>query len=194
MPSERRTHFLVWVAAILCAIIATCVIIAGVVTFIGYLVIHPRIPDVSVVGASLDTFRFDSAGVLVIQATIVMRAHNGNEKAHARFYNWHFIFSLDEMDLAHLQVADPFDVRKNSSVDFNYVAQSTPVTLDPDTEDWVDGSLKRDRIAFNLKGSSRARWRVGALGSVKFTCNLDCQLRFHRNGTYIPSRCTSQAK
>ncbi|GKU96004.1 hypothetical protein SLEP1_g9287 [Rubroshorea leprosula] len=197
MPADRprtdSTHCLVWCAAIICAIITFGVIVAGVVTFIGYQVIHPKVPYVSVVDAHLDTIRIDYAGVLEVQATINMRAENGNRKARARFSHLLFHFSLDGVVLAHL-VGGPFDVRKNSFVDFHYVAQSTPVALGPEQEELVDTSLKRNLIAFNLKGGAKARWKAGPLGSIKFTSNLDCLLRFHPlNGTYIPSRCTSSA-
>ncbi|GLT81039.1 hypothetical protein SLA2020_524470 [Shorea laevis] len=189
----EHTHFLVWCAAVICAIIAFGVIVAGVVIFIGYKVIHPRVPYISVVDAHLDTIRIDYAGVLEVQATINMRAENGNRKAHARFSQLLLHFSLDGVVLAHL-VAEPFDVRKNSYVDFHYVAQSTPVALAPEQEELVDTSLKQDLITFNLKGSAKARWKAGPLGSIKFPSNLDCRLRFHPlNGTYIPSRCTSSA-
>lgn len=123
-----------------------------------------------------------------------MRAVNGNERAHASFYDWHFVLSLNRMALAHL-VAGDFNVGKNHFNEFHYVVQSNPTALGPDDEDVVDLSLQRDLVSLNLNGSARARWRVGLLGSVKFTCLLDCELRFHpRNGTYIPSHCTSKTK
>ncbi|OMO93724.1 Late embryogenesis abundant protein, LEA-14 [Corchorus olitorius] len=191
---EKRTSPLVWFAAIICTILTLAVIIAGIVTFIGYLVIHPRVPFVSVVGASLDRLLIDYAGILEIQVTVVIRAHNGNENAHASFSESSYFLSLDGKNLAQL-VAGPFEVSKNNSVDFNYVAVSKPIPLDPEEAEDVDLSIKNDRITFDLKGGTKARWRVGPLGSVRFSCNLNCQLHFHAlNGTYIPSRCTSKAK
>lgn len=91
--------------------------------------------------------------------------------------------------------ADPFDVKKNSSVEFNYLAESDAIPLDPEQQEVVDTSLKDDRVAFGLKGSSQTQWRVGLLGSVKFSCHLNCELKFHTsNHTWIPSRCSSKAK
>ncbi|XWS38864.1 hypothetical protein CRYUN_Cryun19dG0166700 [Craigia yunnanensis] len=191
---ERRTHPLVWCGAIICTILTLAVIIAGIVTFIGYLVIHPRVPYVSVINAHLDRVQIDYAGVLEIQVTVVIRAQNGNEKAHASFSNSGYTLSLNGEDVAQL-VAPPFEVSKNSSVDFNYVVQSSPIPLGPEEAEDVDVALKRDLITFDLKGSAKVRWRVGRLGSVGFLCRLTCQLRFHPlNGTYIPSRCSSKAK
>ncbi|XWS62287.1 hypothetical protein CRYUN_Cryun07bG0197300 [Craigia yunnanensis] len=191
---ERRTYPLVWCAAIVCTILTLAVIIAGIVTFIGYLVIHPRVPYVSVVNAHLDRIRIDYAGILEIQVTVVIRAQNGNKKAHASFLHSGYILSLNGEDVAQL-VAPPFEVSKNSSVDFNYVVQSLPIPLDPEEAEDLDEAMKKDLITFDLKGSARVRWRVGRLGSVKFMCRLNCQLHFHPlNGTYIPSSCTSKAK
>ncbi|TYI15278.1 hypothetical protein ES332_A08G175300v1 [Gossypium tomentosum] len=191
---ERATHPLVWCGAIICTILTIAVIIGGIVTFIGYLVIHPRVPYVSVMDAYLDHIQIDYAGILEIQVTILIRAKNGNEKAHASFSDSSYSLSLNREVVAQL-VAPPFEVGKNSSVDFNYVVPSSPIPLRPDQAEDVDAGLKKDLIIFDLKGSSRVRWRIGSLGSVTYLCRLDCQLRFHPlNGTYIPSRCSSKAK
>ncbi|KAA3469326.1 Late embryogenesis abundant protein, LEA-14 [Gossypium australe] len=185
---ERATNPLVWCGAIICIILTIAVIIGGIVTFIGYLVIHPRVPYVSVMDAHLDHIQIDYAGILEIQVTILIRAQNGNEKAHASFSDSSYSLSLNREVVAQL-VAPPFEVGKNSSVYFNYVVPSSPIPLRPDQAEDVDAGLKKDLIIFDLKGSSRVRWRIGSLGSVRYLCRLDCQLRFHPlNGTYIPSR------
>ncbi|XP_012475517.1 uncharacterized protein LOC105791821 [Gossypium raimondii] len=191
---ERATNPLVWCGAIICTILTIAVIIGGIVTFIGYLVIHPRVLYVSVMDAHLDHIQIDYEGILEIQVTILIRAQNGNEKAHASFSDSSYSLSLNREVVAQL-VAPPFEVGKNSSVDFNYVVPSSPIPLRPDQVEDVDAGLKKDLIIFDLKGSSRVRWRIGSLGSVRYLCRLDCQLRFHPlNGTYIPSRCSSKAK
>ncbi|KAK8691095.1 hypothetical protein V6N13_074615 [Hibiscus sabdariffa] len=108
--------------------------------------------------------------------------------------SFHYTLSLNGEDIARL-VAPPFEVSKNSSVDFRYLVQSSPIPLGPEQAQDVDLALKRDYITLDLKGSARVRWRVGRLGSVRFLCHLDCHLHFlPSNGTYIPSRCTSNAK
>ncbi|KAL4323854.1 hypothetical protein GQ457_11G020240 [Hibiscus cannabinus] len=192
---ERKTNPLVWCAAIICTVLTVAVIIAGIVTFIGYLVIHPMVPYVSVIDAHLDHMQLDYAGILEIQVTILIRAKNGNEKAHASFSDSRYSLGLNGEVVAQL-VAPPFDVGKNSSVDFNYVVPSSPIPLGPEQAEDVDVGLKKDLIIFDLKGGTRVRWRIGGhLGSVRFLCHLDCQLHFHPlNGTYIPSRCSSKAK
>ncbi|KAF5749118.1 hypothetical protein HS088_TW04G01080 [Tripterygium wilfordii] len=191
---QRPTHFLIWCAAVICAILAVAVIIVGIAVFIGYLVVHPRIPYISVTDGHLNAFQFDYAGLLETQVTVVIRAENDNRKAHATFSDVGFTLVFDGIDIARL-AAEAFDVRKNSSIDLPYVATSLPIPLDPEQMEYASISLKEDRVTFELRGSARAQWRVGVLGSVRFWCHLNCNLRFHpSNGTYIRSRCSSKAK
>ncbi|KAF7809522.1 NDR1/HIN1-like protein 12 [Senna tora] len=191
---RSRTHPLIWLLAILCTIIAIAVVIAGIVVFIGYLVIHPRIPVISVTNARLDLLRNDLAGLLETQITIVVKAQNGNAKAHATFSDISFNLTFQGQAIAVL-VADSFEVPKNSSKDLNYVVQSSSIPLTPDQMEQVNESWKKNEIAFDLRGNARSQWRVGPLGSLKYSCHLNCRLKFNpMNGTYIPSRCTSKSK
>ncbi|KAK7835075.1 hypothetical protein CFP56_023836 [Quercus suber] len=158
------------------------------------MVIHPRIPILSVANATLGTMRYSQSGLLETQMTIIIRAENDNTKAHASFSDTAFILSFQGLVIAKL-VADPFDVKKNSSIYFNYEVTSDEIPLDSTRMHQVDLSLKRKVIIFDFKGNSRTQWRVWLLGSVKFWCHLNCQLRFHTsNGTYISSRCSSKSK
>ncbi|CAK7357261.1 unnamed protein product [Dovyalis caffra] len=189
-----RTHLLWWCAAIICALLTIAIIIAGIVVFIGYLVIHPRVPIISVVDAGLPHFNYDGAGVLVTQINIKVRSKNDNRKAHASFSDFNLELLFQGIRIAILS-AGPYEVKKNDSVDFNYEYTSDPMPLNPKQMDNVDAYLREDEAKFELKGGVRARWKVGVLGSVKFLCHLNCQLRFHpSNGSYIPRRCTSRAK
>ncbi|KAJ4832050.1 hypothetical protein Tsubulata_009173 [Turnera subulata] len=191
----RRTHFLWWCAAVICAIITVAVIITGVVVFVGYLVMHPRIPIIRVVDAHLDRFQYDVGGVLVTQVNIVVRSENDNTKAHASFSDFGLVLVFQETMVIARLVADPYEVSKNDSVDFYFPAASQPIPLNPEQMQAVDSYLKQDRVRFDLKGSVRCRWRIGLLGSVRFWSHLNCQLLFHpSNGTYIPTPCTSKAK
>ncbi|MED6196173.1 hypothetical protein PIB30_044837 [Stylosanthes scabra] len=191
---QGRTNPLIWLAAILCTIIAIGVVIAGIVVFIAYLVIHPRVPVISISNAHLDLLRNDYAGLLQTQLTIIVRARNGNAKAHATFSDITFNISFQGQGIA-LLVADSFQVPKNSTKDLNYVVQSSSIPLTPDQMEKVDYSWKKNEIAFDFKGNARTQWRIGPVGSVKFLCRLNCQLKFHPlNGSYIPNRCTSKSK
>ncbi|XP_030540254.1 uncharacterized protein LOC115748028 [Rhodamnia argentea] len=192
---EKHTHPLIWCAAIICAILSVAVIIAGIAVFVGYVIVHPRVPFISVVGGNLDVFQVDPAGVLVSQVTIDIKAENDNARAHASFQNLDLVLSFGGQDVAELR-ADPFDVRKNTSTIFHYVVQSSPIPLDPGQTDAVSESLRRNEVTFNLKGSARARWRVGFLGSLKYWCHLDCHLQFHPLNQTLTNakRCSSRGK
>ncbi|WJX93993.1 hypothetical protein P8452_75460 [Trifolium repens] len=192
--SSGHTNPLVWLAAIICTIFAIAVIIIGIIVFIGYIVIHPRVPIISVTSAHLDLLRNDYAGLLQTQLSIVVTATNGNAKAHAQFSKITFSLSFKGQGIAVL-VADSFDVPKNSSNNLRYVVQSSPIPLTPEQMDEVDESRKRNEISFDFKGAARTRWRIGPFGSVRYSCHLNCNLKFHpSNGSYIPSKCSSKSK
>ncbi|OIV94400.1 hypothetical protein TanjilG_25462 [Lupinus angustifolius] len=190
-----NTHPLIWLLAFICIIIAIAVIVAGITVFVGFLIIHPRVPTISIANAHLNLFRNDYVGLLQTQVTILVVAENGNAMANATFSNISFNISYQSHDIAIL-VADPFEVPKNSSKYLNYVVQASSIPLNPDQMGNVDYSWKRNIVGFDLHGNARAQWRVGPLGSLKFRCHLECTLKFHLlNGSYIPSKsCTSKLK
>ncbi|XP_010275201.1 PREDICTED: uncharacterized protein LOC104610337 [Nelumbo nucifera] len=191
---ERRTHFLVWCAAIICTIIAIAVIVTGLVVFIGYMIIRPRVPFISVVQANLDKLDYSQTGQLDTQISITIRAENDNAKAHATFSDINFFLYFNGIKIAQL-TAIPFDVPKNSSKDLAYVVPSMSIPLDTEGMEVVDASLKENKISFDLRGNARARWRVGFLGSVKFWSHLSCLLRFFPlNGTSVDPHCSSRSK
>ncbi|GAB2212247.1 hypothetical protein Droror1_Dr00025598 [Drosera rotundifolia] len=191
---QKRTHPLIWCAALICTVFMIIVIITGIVVFVGYLVLCPSVPFVRVIYAHLDDFSFDDAGVLTTAFTMVIRAENDNVKVHASFSDLRFTLSFDGLDIARLE-ARPFDVVTNDSLDLKFVFASSPIPLDSEQINAADLSLKENEIEFGLKGSARARWRVGPLGSVKFWCLLNCQLNFQRNGNITSmSHCSSKSK
>ncbi|KAI9092287.1 hypothetical protein K1719_027787 [Acacia pycnantha] len=191
---HNRTHPLVWLAAIICTVFAIAAIIAGIAAFIGYIVIHPRIPTLSVSSAHLYLLHNSLAGIFQTQVTIVIRAQNGNGRAHSSFSDMLFKLSYQGQAIAMLR-SDPFKLAKNSSRDLSYVVGSSSIPLTPLQMAEMSNSWQRNLIGFDLNGSARTQWRLGRLGSVKFWCHLECTLKFHpRNGSYIPSRCTTESK
>lgn len=161
--------------------------------FVGYLAIRPKIPFVSVTFAHLDKFEYTQAGVLNTEITIVFTAENDNIQAHASFSEFDYMLSFHGIHIARLKNL-PFDVNKNDTATFNYDVQSYSIPLDPDHSAIVDRSLKQNRIAFELAGHTRTRWRVGPIKSVKFWLRLHCELKFQVDGTSIDSHCTSKSK
>lgn len=170
------------------------VIIAGIVVFIGYLTIKPKVPLIAVTRAQLDTIYFDQSSLLTVQVTVVIKAQNDNAKARASFSDMRFDLSFRGQKIAIL-ANEPFDVGANKSVEFNYVSQSTPIPLNPEDAEAVNLSLRQKVVQFELRGSTRTRWRVGLIGSVKFWLHLNCQLRLPVDTTPIyPPRCSSRSK
>ncbi|KFK31574.1 hypothetical protein AALP_AA6G129800 [Arabis alpina] len=192
--SSHSTSPFIWCAAIICGIISVAVIFGGILVFVGYMVIHPRVPVISVANAHLDFLKYDIVGVMQTQITVVIRAENDNAKAHALFDKTEFKLIYEGKTIAYLR-QDEFEVDKEKSVLFNYEVQSSPIPLNPTMMQAIDYAIKQDVITFQLKGGSKARWRVGPLGSVKFECRLSCDLRFRPSDhSYIPSPCTSAHK
>jgi len=190
---ERRTHPFIWCIAIICTALTILVIFAGLVVFIGYLAIRPKVPYVSITQAHLDRFTNDQAGLLNVRLSITFEARNDNEKAHASFSDFHYNLSFHGIHVATLRNWD-FTIGPNASVVFPFVVEADSIPLDPNLMAMVDSSLKKNRITFVLRGHTRTRWRVGPLGSVKFWFHLNCDLRFQVDGTSVDSHCTSKSK
>lgn len=170
-------------------------IIAGIVIFIGYVTIRPRVPSISVTDGHLDRIRSSRTGLLEVQMKIVVRAENQNARAHASFSQTDFVLLFEGIEIASLVAHRPFKVNKMSYLDLHFLVESSAIPLNPTQMQHLSWSLKRDLMQFDLRGSSRTRWRVGVLGPLRFRCRLNCHLRFYpHNGSYIPSPCSSNQK
>ncbi|GJS96703.1 TMV resistance protein N [Tanacetum coccineum] len=151
----------------------------------GYLVIRPKMPLLAIRASRLDRVLYNQAGVLAVKLTIVIRAENHNEKAHARFYDTKLLLGYHGVNIAQM-VANPFDVGKNETVELNYVIESSPIPLRPEEQYMTQQSLSKSKMMlFFVKGSSRTTWRVGPLGSVKFMLHMNCELKLPINGTVV---------
>ncbi|KAM7490812.1 hypothetical protein LguiA_033733 [Lonicera macranthoides] len=193
-PPLRPTNPAIWCAAVLCAIVAIAVTITGIIVFVGYIIIHPKLPVLTVSYANLNQFSYSQSGTLAIQMTVVIRAKNENMRAHASFYDVSFILGFHGVEIANL-VADPFEVEKNSSMEFNYLVESSPIPLSTDEQNNVQSSFRENLITFDLKGNARTRWRIGFVGSVKFWLHLNCELNFFaQNRSITNSHCSSKSK
>ncbi|KAA8521057.1 hypothetical protein F0562_011790 [Nyssa sinensis] len=170
------------------------VVITGIVLFVGYLVVRPKLPSISITAAHLDRFYYDQASVLTTQLTIVVKFKNDNTKAHVSFSKAAFILGFHGVEIAEL-ASEPFEVKKNSSVEFNYQVESTPIPLEPQIGDIADRSIKNNSIMFNLKGTARTGWRViEVVRSVKFWLHLNCDLRFSLDGNIRDLHCSNKSK
>ncbi|XP_024985096.1 uncharacterized protein LOC112520774 [Cynara cardunculus var. scolymus] len=190
---QRRTNPFVWCFAIICSLIATTVIVAGIIVFSGYLVIRPKMPLLCVHASRLDQILYSQAGVLSVRLTILIRAENHNQKAHATFYETKLLLGYHGLNIAQL-VADPFDVGKNATTELNYVVQSSSIPLPPEERYLTQQSLNKGKMMlFFLKGSSRTMWRVGPLGSLKFWLNMNCEIFLPINGSVVYPHCSTKS-
>ncbi|MFS7926762.1 hypothetical protein Hanom_Chr04g00300941 [Helianthus anomalus] len=190
---QRRTNPLIWCLAFICALVATIIIVAGIVVFIGYLAIRPKVPLLYVHAARLDKFSYNQAGVLAVRLIIIMKAENHNMKAHVSFYDTKLLLGYHGLSIAHL-VADPFDVLKNMSRELYYVVESSPIPLEPPEQYLTEQSMAKTKVMpFFLKGNSRTRWRVGPLGSVKFWLHVNCHLQLPIDKTAVYPHCSTKS-
>ncbi|GAA0173106.1 hypothetical protein LIER_26791 [Lithospermum erythrorhizon] len=192
-PPQRPTHPLIWCLAAICAFLAVAVVITGVVVFIGYMVIHPRVPQLSVSSAKLDHFEFDQTSLLIVRVIIILKAENDNEKATASFYETEFDLFFEGQKIAILR-ADPFDVGSNRTLDLHYEVESKPIPLEPQESDVLEIGVKQNELELGLTGHVRTRWRVGPLGSVKFWLRLHCKLVLPVDESPIYPKCTTRSK
>ncbi|KAL3613804.1 hypothetical protein CASFOL_041878 [Castilleja foliolosa] len=189
---RHQTNPLIWCAAIICAVLAVVVIFTGILVFVSYLTIKPKVPKISVSQAQLNTIYFDQSGLLTIQVTVVVRAQNDNAKAHANFYDTRFVLSFGGRRIAILK-ADPFSVGPKESVELNFVPQSSPIPLNPDEADDVNLALRRGLVTFELQGTTRTRWKVGLIGSVKFWLHVHCLLHLPVDKTVAHPNCSPKS-
>ncbi|XP_019153369.1 PREDICTED: NDR1/HIN1-like protein 12 [Ipomoea nil] len=190
---RRRTNPLVWCLAIICAVLTVVVIITGIVVFIGYMVARPKVPQMSVANARIDTLYYDMVSLLTVKISIVIKAENDNARARAYFYKTSYALSFHGVKVAYLN-ADPFEVPKNSSTELYYQVESSPIPLTPEEGERVEAGLKNSNVTFELKGNTRTRWRVWVIGSVRFWLHLDCRLKLPVDGTTIYPKCNTKSR
>ncbi|KAH0708358.1 hypothetical protein KY284_009785 [Solanum tuberosum] len=190
---ERRTNPLIWCVALLCTFITLAVIITGLIVFIGFIIVRPKVPQMSVTSANIDTFAYDMSNLLSIKVSIVINAENDNVKAHATFYETIYTLYFHDVKVAYLR-ADPFDVPKNSTIPLYYPVESTSITLTPQEGANAEVALNQRLVVLDLKGSSRTRWRLGLVGSVKFWLHLNCKLKLPLDGRTIYPKCSTKSK
>lgn len=188
----RRTSCIVWTAAIFCAILATAVIIAGLVVLIIYLIYQPKSPYIRMGTAQLLRLEYDQAGTLTTELEITIFAENDNLKTDATFSDLNLDLLFQTVEIAQLQAA-PFVVPRNNSVPLGYDVQSTPIPLDPAGMSAMDAALKSQEIPFYLTGRARTKRRLGSLYSFGLWTQLSCQMKFFwPNGSTVSMECNSK--
>ncbi|KAJ8561275.1 hypothetical protein K7X08_027465 [Anisodus acutangulus] len=121
------------------------------------------------------------SNLLTIKVPIVINAENDNAKGHASFYETIYTLYFHGVKVAYLR-SDPFDVAENSSIPLSYLVESKSIALTPEEGEIAELALNERQVVLDLKGSTRTRWRVGLVGSVKFWLHLNCQLKLPLDG------------
>ncbi|KAK8964827.1 hypothetical protein KSP40_PGU014715 [Platanthera guangdongensis] len=103
IPWRRPDHTspLIWLVAIVCAILAVASIVAGVVIFAIYMIYQPKT-------------RLRPIGLLGVEIAVTVAAENDNAKADASFSDARFALEFRGVEVAELR-AGAVDVPKNSS-------------------------------------------------------------------------------
>ncbi|RWW82456.1 hypothetical protein BHE74_00009073 [Ensete ventricosum] len=190
----KGTNPLIWIVAIVCAILAIAVIITGIVVFAIYVIYHPKMPYIKVAYAHLDQLGYDPSGLLEVQMALKVVAENDNKKAVASVSDATFVLRFHGIDVAVLQT-DPFDVAKNSSAELDYLFRSSPISLDKEGMEAMRVALNRGVVPFDFGGHARTRWRVGIFFSVRFWARISCHLNFlYSNGSAVDLDCSSKSR
>ncbi|CAN6969456.1 unnamed protein product [Brassica oleracea var. botrytis] len=105
------------------------------------MVIHPRVPIISVEYAHLDLLKYDIVRVMQMQLTIVIRTENDIAKAPALFDETNFKLSYEGKIISYLK-QDEFDVAKEKSVSSHYVVQSSPIPFSTAMMQDIDYAVK----------------------------------------------------
>ncbi|CAA7406452.1 unnamed protein product [Spirodela intermedia] len=188
--THRSTNPLVWFAAIVCAILAVLVFVAGVVVLFIYLTYRPQTPYVRVCSTHLDGLGYDRSGLLQILLTIDMEAVDENEKTVAAFSDADFQVEFARTPLAALRAA-PFVVGENGTLPLHYLVASARAPLDKAGMEKMETSLKRGQVEFGLRRQARTRWNVGVFLSMRSWARLNCKLRyFYPNGSTTGLDCS----
>ncbi|RAL40395.1 hypothetical protein DM860_006465 [Cuscuta australis] len=190
---QQHTSPMVWCLAIFCTVVTVAVILAGIVVFVGYMVARPKVPQMIVERARIEELSYDMVGHLSLRISVVIKAENDNAKARAYFYHTSFGLSFHGVRVAYLNAA-PFAVARNSTRELDYLVESSPIPLTPEEGERVAEGLKGSAVMFELKGTTRTRWSIWVVGSVKFWMRLDCRLKLPVNGTAVYPNCATKAR
>ena len=136
----------------------------------------------------------ETRGKLNLNQTPWFKTENDNHEVQANFSDFIYELKFHGIKIATLKNWD-FKVDKNNSKIFVYDVKSESIPLNPDLMEIVDLSMTRDKIMFDLKGHTRARWKVGPIKSVNFWLIMSCDLQFHMDGSSIDFHsCSSKHK
>ncbi|KAL3827966.1 hypothetical protein ACJIZ3_016768 [Penstemon smallii] len=176
LRSHDHTHPFYKCVVIIASLLATLVIIASIVVCIGYNTMKPKVPQIIVTRAKLDSIDFNKSNLLLtLKVSLVMTAENANLKSRVSFYDTSFGLNFNGHRIT-MWAIEPFGINANSSVVINYTSQPMDIHLNAGEDEYFVGSIEVSTISVELKGNTKTRWRLGKLGPIKFRVHLNCQL------------------
>ncbi|THU61484.1 hypothetical protein C4D60_Mb07t23760 [Musa balbisiana] len=86
--APQQTSWAIWLAAIVCAILAIAVIITGIVVFAIYIIYQPKMPYIKVAYAQLSKLVYDQSGLLEIEMVLHLFDGDNEEEYLVVFPKW----------------------------------------------------------------------------------------------------------
>uniref|UniRef100_A0ACD5UHA6 Uncharacterized protein n=1 Tax=Avena sativa TaxID=4498 RepID=A0ACD5UHA6_AVESA len=186
---EQRSSGWVWLAVILCTLLAIGVIVAGATVFAVYLLYKPKMPYMVVTDAHLGRLVYtpDDGVIRDIQVNVGVLARNTNSKADATFSNFDIAVGFHGIDLALLR-ARQFSVKRESSLPLPYDVVSGGARLNGPGMQAMEGAIRAGVVPLDVFGKARTRWKMGIFLRVQFWTRISCRLYFNfpGNGTAWP--------
>jgi hypothetical protein len=186
---KQRSSWWVWLAVILCTLLAIGVIVAGATVFAVYLIYKPKMPYMVVTDAHLGRLVYTPGDGVIrdIQVNIGVLARNTNSKADATFSNFDIAVGFHGSDLALLR-ARKFTVPRESSVPLPYDVVSGGARLSAGGMQAMEGAIRDRVLPLDVFGKARTRWKMGIFLRVQFWTRISCRLYFNYpgNGTAWP--------
>ncbi|GLJ49559.1 hypothetical protein SUGI_1051150 [Cryptomeria japonica] len=195
-PPPPRTNVMMWCSVIFCAVVCIIIILGGLVVLISYLAFHPHIPKFNVMRGSLNSIILDQSFILSSDATLLIEAHNPNDKIQITYEYIKFELqfekrTISKVSLVNAQIIQPPKNTTGFLLDMNTVA----LQLEAREGEDLSVLLQKNRIDFDLKGTIKTKSRFGSITSVKYWVYTSCKLAFSPppvgNGTLLTRQCSS---
>ncbi|XBI11965.1 hypothetical protein VPH35_138908 [Triticum aestivum] len=176
---RQRSSPLVWMAVILCTLLAIGIIVVGAAVFAVYLIYKPHMPYMVVTNAYLQQLDYSPADGVIrdIQVRADVLARNTNSKVNASFSSFNIDVKFHGTTLLQLR-AETFSVARESSVTLPYSGASRGAKLDLAGMRAMEEALRSRVVPITLSGKARTRWRMGIFLKVAFWTRLNCPLSF----------------
>ncbi|EMS61168.1 hypothetical protein TRIUR3_35255 [Triticum urartu] len=184
---QRRSPW-VWMAVILCMLLAIGVLVLGATMLAVYLIYKPQMPYMEVTNAQLLQLDYSPADGVIrdIKFKFDLLAKNTNSKVDTSFSSFNIDVNFNGTTLLQLST-ETFTVARESSVTLPYSGESRGTRLDPAGMQPMEEAVRSELVPITLSGKARTRWKKGVFLKVGFWTRLNCPLDFYyRTGNVAP--------